>query len=93
MRREPHSGPSPPPSGPRRWASAQDIREKTPEFTKMRASQAGASSPLPWAQPPPGPGLPVSPVPVSTFTFWVFLSFTATRFSTLAMSSQASPRP
>ncbi|KAK2493104.1 hypothetical protein MC885_010008 [Smutsia gigantea] len=34
-----------------------------------------------------------SPVPVSTFTFCVLPSFTATRFSTLAMSSQASPRP
>lgn len=36
---------------------------------------------------------PHSPVPVSTFTFCVFPSFTATLFSTRSMLSQALPRP
>lgn len=35
----------------------------------------------------------VSPVPVSTFTFCIFPSLTATRFSTLTTSSQAPSRP
>lgn len=38
-------------------------------------------------------GLRGSPVPVSTFTLWVFPSLTATCFSTRVMSSQAPSRP
>lgn len=54
---------------------------------RQPAPQAGSPSPA------RGRGLHVSPVPVSTFTFCVFPSLTATCFSTLATSSQAAARP